>query len=377
MSSNPPPLPKFKVKENKNVQTIDADLSQKFDSIKLKPTVTVVKTRGQMFQEVEEFNKELISNIELPKREFLKVSDSENPKIKIETFNILADIYTSFSMFKHIPKHAVMFEYRREGILKEIKSNACDIICLQELQKNAYEDFFYGELSREYDSQFIQRTTKSPWKDTLESDKLEGVGIFYSKKFNLVKKLNIKFNQIAYQEFQNGKIKEKELNDYTMHSHNVGLCLLLEIKELKSFLIVSTTHANWNYDNQEAQLWQTKKHTEEVEKFRNQALEELKLEKLPVIICGDFNSKPDSLVYKYMTGDDNPLGLKSSYSSYGDNVDAPITVREGYTLDYIFYNSSLLLTKRLEITKDFTRESMPSEKYPSDHLSIAAEFSLN
>ena len=50
--------------------------------------------------------------------------------LKVLSYNILADCYTKYFMFKY-SKHGILrFKYRSHRILEEIKHSDSDIICL-------------------------------------------------------------------------------------------------------------------------------------------------------------------------------------------------------------------------------------------------------
>lgn len=110
-------------------------------------------------------------------------------------------------------------------------------------------------------------------------------------------------------------------------------------------------------------------------------IKELNKDNLPVIICGDFNDEPDSLVYKVVKNEN----YTSSYSFYYDSKVEPYTTAKMrkheivHCIDYIWFNSpNLYVKKLLEIPnlKQAFPHLLPSSKYPSDHLSLAVEFGL-
>ena len=95
----------------------------------------------------------------------------------------------------------------------------------------------------------------------------------------------------------------------------------------------------------------------------------------PLILTGDFNAEPTEPVVRAVT--------EELASAYPDTT--PFTtwkVRESgeqkSTLDYIFHSKGL----EVEATLDMPTEEqvgvdrLPSEAFPSDHLSLVADFSL-
>ncbi len=114
---------------------------------------------------------------------------------------------------------------------------------------------------------------------------------------------------------------------------------------------------------------------------------------LSYILAGDFNSKPDSDVYKFITTNSMPLIPTSNvyykvpmfthitplYSAYGHNE--PIyTNRSGASdfngcIDYIFATKNFKLQQKLKLNQNHNNP-LPDEKEPSDHLPIGAIFHL-
>jgi endonuclease/exonuclease/phosphatase family metal-dependent hydrolase len=102
--------------------------------------------------------------------------------------------------------------------------------------------------------------------------------------------------------------------------------------------------------------------------------------KIPIILLGDFNTRPFSPSYNLLSGDEQ---FKSSYSYYPHYKEAPYTLLRGtnpITLDYIWYHSSRLRVEKLlevpSFIKVMRQGRFPNEYWPSDHVSIAAEFSV-
>jgi CCR4-NOT transcription complex subunit 6 len=346
---------------------------EKLEDLKnrLKPTTTIVKTRSQMFKQVDEDTAIELSEIDQIERKMIKISDikQNTPKFSLMTHNILADCYTSFNMFPFIPKTHLIYSFRKQSLLREFKTYDSDILCLQELENTAYDDFYLEEMEKEgYLSEYCVRTSMRPWKDPTTNSKWEGVGIFFKKsKFELISKYEFYFNMIAYEQVKEGKLNESDLSTHCMMSHNVALCLILKSIETSKFLIVSTTHANWKWKDVNAQLWQNKTHYEQVQKVSekfNQPCE--------TIITGDFNSIPSSKVYNFFSEK-----LKSAYQHFPNQNEAPITSDGGKVLDYIWYSNGLKCCEILDIPNEFNeKNSFPSSRYPSDHIALMSTFSF-
>ena len=65
---------------------------------------------------------------------------SNHFKFKVLSYNILADCYSKYFMFKYVRHGYLSFQYRSHKILEELKHSNSDIICLQEVDH--IEDFY-------------------------------------------------------------------------------------------------------------------------------------------------------------------------------------------------------------------------------------------
>ncbi len=79
----------------------------------------------------------------------------------------------------------------------------------------------------------------------------------------------------------------------------------------------------------------------------------------PIILTGDFNSRPGSLVHKILTGD----GTSDDSSLFKDSTD-----KQSRRIDWILYRGRVKVNHYEEI--DYNVEG----RYPSDHLPIIADF---
>src|SRR5690606_35945399 len=61
------------------------------------------------------------------------------------SYNVLAEIYATRAAFPQCKPHILNWEFRKWQILRQIKSFDADIICLQEIQADHFQEFFYPE----------------------------------------------------------------------------------------------------------------------------------------------------------------------------------------------------------------------------------------
>lgn len=94
-------------------------------------------------------------------------------------YNVLCDKYATRQMYGYCPSWALDWEYRKKGILDEIRHYAADIISLQEVETDQFYNFFLPELKQDgYDGIF---SPKSRAKTMAENDRkyVDGCAIFY------------------------------------------------------------------------------------------------------------------------------------------------------------------------------------------------------
>lgn len=64
-------------------------------------------------------------------------------------YNVLCDKYATRQMYGYCPSWALDWEYRKKGILDEIRHYAADIISLQEVETDQFYNFFLPELKQD------------------------------------------------------------------------------------------------------------------------------------------------------------------------------------------------------------------------------------
>jgi len=122
--------------------------------------------------------------------------------------------------------------------------------------------------------------------------------------------------------------------------------------------------------------------------------------KIPLIVCGDFNSVPASGVYEFLSAGSAPpdhpdfkshlygrytsdglkhrLGLKSAYAGVGDQTLTNYTSGFHGMIDYIWYSTANVGLNAIlgEVDKQYLEKvvGFPNAHFPSDHLCIVSEF---
>ncbi|XP_053986536.1 CCR4-NOT transcription complex subunit 6-like isoform X2 [Hylaeus anthracinus] len=342
-------------------------------------------------------------------------------------YNVLCDKYATRQMYGYCPSWALDWEYRKKGILDEIRHYAADIISLQEVETDQFYNFFLPELKQDgYDGIF---SPKSRAKTMAENDRkyVDGCAIFYrTAKFTLIKEHLVEFNQLA---MANAEGSDNMLNR-VMPKDNIGLAALLKTKEaawdngvpsdpaqVQQPILVCTAHIHWDPEFCDVKLIQTMMLSNELRSILDQAGQSFRLghktdsSNVQLLLCGDFNSLPDSGVIEFLTsgrvaadhrdfkdlayksclqkisGCDKPNEFTHSFklaSAYSEDI-MPYT---NYTfdfkgiIDYIFYSKQSMIPLGLlgPLSTDWFREhkvvGCPHPHVPSDHFPLLVELEM-
>tara|TARA_B110001450_G_scaffold220096_1_gene215408 strand:- start:47 stop:1639 length:1593 start_codon:yes stop_codon:yes gene_type:complete len=365
-----------------------------------------------------------------PRRNLVPVArhdGSEGGTFTVLTYNVLADLYATTEMYGYTPQWALSWNYRRQNILKEIVMHDADILCLQEVQSDHFEDFFAGELAKHgYTAVYKKKTAQVFSQGTYVID---GCAIFFKKdRFTLIKKYEVEFNKAALSlvESLGGSSQKKDALNRLMKD-NVALIVVLEALEQpgvqapqgkRQLLCVANTHIHANTELNDVKLWQVHTLLKGLEKIAASA-------EIPMVVCGDFNSVPGSAAHNLLSNGrvdgahpelatdpfgilrppsklQHPLPLVSAYTALSKQpcleseaadrqrtrMDAqgtgePIFTNctDGFfgTLDYIFYTDDTLAPlSLLELPSEKECRNkyggLPNTQCSSDHVALMAEF---
>jgi endonuclease/exonuclease/phosphatase family metal-dependent hydrolase len=110
--------------------------------------------------------------------------------------------------------------------------------------------------------------------------------------------------------------------------------------------------------------------------FLLEKINELNSNNFPVIIAGDFNSKPTSSVYQIMNNNNyNSVykifnGVENKYTAVNSFTN------ERFTLDYIFIDKKSTVKDVYQINKTLENNNIPNKVFPSDHVFLIANISI-
>ncbi|OCH84199.1 hypothetical protein OBBRIDRAFT_741999 [Obba rivulosa] len=365
--------------------------------------------------------------ISAPEREAM-VADPNTETFSVLCYNILCEKAATPRMYGYTPSWALQWDYRKDLVLREIVNHDADFVCLQEVDIAQYEDYFLLNLS-EHDYEGVY-WPKSRYKTMNAEDRrlVDGCAIFYkASKYTLVEKQLIEFNAVAMQ--RSDLKKTDDMFNRVLGKDHIAVVSLFENKETGTRLIVANAHIHWDPAFSDVKLVQVALLIDEVEKIAHSfakypprlpptpstastnspSAENASSRpppvysdgyKIPVIVCGDFNSVPTSGVYEFLsTGNVPPdhadfmshlygkytteglrhrLGLKSAYAAVGELPLTNYTPSFQGSIDYIWYSTANLSVNAVlgEVDKSYLEKvvGFPNAHYPSDHLCIVSEF---
>ena len=75
-------------------------------------------------------------------REWLEFDHTEtSDSISVLSYNILCDKYATTSQYGYTPAKALAWDSRKELVLAEIVAQNADVMCLQEIDRENFQDF--------------------------------------------------------------------------------------------------------------------------------------------------------------------------------------------------------------------------------------------
>ncbi|CZS93199.1 hypothetical protein WAI453_000890 [Rhynchosporium graminicola] len=380
-------------------------------------------------------------------REIVELQEGEgNPnqeKFKVYSFNILSNQACTRKMYGYSAIQALDWDYRKDQILADIRNSDADFVCLQEVDQETFGEFFSMKLAYDgYKGVFFARGRAHTMRTEKDRSAVDGCATFFkSNKYILLDKQLIDFRAIALSrpEMKNQKNQEDIFNRVMPRDH-IGVATFFENRQTGSRLVLVNTHLFWDPAYADVKLIQTAILLGEVsrlaEKYADwpackdkktysladedahqdaspeptpQASKEYATKTaIPLVICADQNSTPDSSVFELLAKGavrpDHPELLGRAYGNFtkeGGGIEHPFSLRSAYTnldksplavpftnyvptfkgiIDHIWYSTNVLENISLlgQVDPEYmkTVPGFPNYHYPSDHLSLMAEFAV-
>lgn len=367
------------------------------------------------------------------------LNDPNAETFSVLGYNILCEKYATERLYGYTPAWALSWDYRKELILNEIIQSDADFLCLQEVDVAQYEDYFTKHLSlRGYEGVYWPKSRAKTMSNEQDRRLVDGCATFYKasrcvihypalntlfttewlSRFQLVEKQLIEFSTIAMQR-QDFKKTDDMFNRVLGKDHIAVVCLM-EDKQTGTRFIIANAHIHWDPAYSDVKLVQTALLVEEVEKMANnfaklpprppqphsEGEENLPPSrpppvysdglKVPIVICGDFNSVPQSGVYEFLANGylapDHPefmshvygrytseglrhrLGFKSAYAAPGISDQALTNYTPSFQglLDYLWYSAGNLGVNAVlgEVDKGYLEKvvGFPNAHFPSEYV---------
>ncbi|KZT21426.1 hypothetical protein NEOLEDRAFT_1139540 [Neolentinus lepideus HHB14362 ss-1] len=373
------------------------------------------------------------TNLVSPAERETMQSDPNVETFTILSYNILAEKYATERMYGYTPSWALQWDYRKELILTEVMNYRADFLCMQEVDIGNYEEYFVPHLGEAgYEGVYWP---KSRYKTMTGAERrqVDGCATFFNaNKYQLVEKQLVEFSSLAMQrpDFK----KTDDMFNRVLGKDHVAVVGLFENKETGTRLIVTNVHVVSDPQFRDVKLVQVALMVDEVEKIANNfakypprllgppadladntstssdnLLDGVQTSrtgpaytdgtKIPMIVCGDFNSIPGSGVYEFLSNGAIPsqhpdfmshtygrytsdglrhrLGLRSAYAAAGELPMTNYTAGFQGVLDYIWYSTSNLAVNAVlgEVDKSYLEKvvGFPNAHFPSDHICIMSE----
>lgn len=256
---------------------------------------------------------------------------------RVASYNILATSYVRPQWYTHVASAALSWNTRKFALAEKIESQSADIICLQEVEAEAYLFLQRHLAAIGYLGLYAQKTQGKP----------DGCATFFK-----VGELEVLSNAVLY------------YNDGLGETLRSGHLALLTIFGCPAGVIgVANTHLKWDSAGKSPEAHIGYRQVRELlENCFN-----CKPGVLAWVVCGDLNAQSGSPVVNALIHN----GFEDAYQGYGQPTCN--SNRKTKRIDYLFHTPILQATPDTLIKID-NLTSLPSAEEPSDHLAIGATF---
>eukprot|EP00371_Babesia_bovis_P001343 XP_001609990.1 endonuclease/exonuclease/phosphatase family protein [Babesia bovis T2Bo] len=360
---------------------------------------------------------------------------SDSMDLRVMSFNILSPTYVATDeaiqrFFPYCPHEWLDSSYRNPLILREIFLLRPHILCLQECATSAYRNYIEPVLGQQYYSWLTIKNTTSDEgccifikKDIF--DVVDVQSLMFKEQI-LRPEYSDLLNRIGAPNWLNYDEKTYFSKFHTVFQ--LG-CFVNRSNEKSNYLFLANSHLYFHPSGKHIRLLQTYVLLYELERFKKRCGDKFGFDietESVTIICGDFNSFSSEGAYHLVVNgwipyhhEDFEYGLRYSHErfipsaqnkqyldsrmngtpySFGEQSERlEVPNYQGYhdaysghelpftnfvktfsgTLDYIFHSNNIKVKRCLPgiTTRDAQEyEGLPSKLYPSDHISIAADF---
>ena len=255
--------------------------------------------------------------------------EEEEDRMSILCWNILAESFLTRRSHPGLSMESQTIVFNFEKRLKLlvhqlthfITTTKFDILCLQEVDlRPQFETHVFQPLG--YQSIHATRPTTTTTTTTTTSSSsttMNGCMIaFHTTKYKLLDSKVIHFDNLTQSSSSSSISNDDDPSKRSSSSslcgmiasynrRNTGLLVLLQHKKSGSIVCIANAHLYWNPGYEYVKLSQCKYliHCAQIfatnHKNKQQQQQQQQQQRHPIIICGDFNSKPTSIVYQFLT----------------------------------------------------------------------------
>ncbi|TXG62111.1 hypothetical protein EZV62_013474 [Acer yangbiense] len=199
------------------------------------------------------------------------------------SYNILADylaISHRSSLYFHIPRYILDWQWRKKSILFELGLWSADIMCLQEVDR--FQDLEEELKDRGYNGIWKMRTGNA----------IDGCAIFWrTSRFKLLFEESIEFNKLGLRD----NVAQICVLELSSQNHTENTAALPTSSAPCNKVVVCNIHVLYNPRRGEIKLGQVRTLLD-----RAHAVSKI-WDDAPVVLCGDFNCTPKSPLYNLIS----------------------------------------------------------------------------
>ncbi len=256
---------------------------------------------------------------------------------RLASYNVLADSYVKPQWYPTVDPEVLRWDRRKFALAERILRLDADIICLQEVETEAYALLEQSLGAKGYKGVYVKKGSGRP----------DGCAIFFKPD-----ELRFAGSETIYYSDSPGGA--------TSSGH---LALILSFERECGIIRVANTHLRWGQENKPLE-----EHIGYIQ-IRELIDGHIKPDRSAYawIVCGDLNVRPDNPVVRELVS----IGFLDAYAGHEQATCNPNG--RAKRIDYIFHTAGLRAkpVKIMEID-DFT--PLPSADEPSDHLPLVAAF---
>jgi len=322
------------------------------------------------------------------RREWMELDrDAHGQPLRVMQWNILADGLAQSGDFKYAAKEHLEWKHRFALMLAEIEEGQPDIITLQEC--NHFKDSWEPKLgAMGYKGLHVAKHSSPA---TVYGAPSDGLAVFWR---------DARLECRDHFNFQYSKYLDVPSNQSALLAHFTFRLPKEAMNGASSGVLLATTHlkAKVTPENDRIRHGQALELLEAVTDYSHTLAQRagVRAEKVPIVITGDFNTKPGTAAIEKMDG--SLLRLESYWSLFQEGDDGAggealpnrdvngdlystwkfrtSECEKKCVIDYIWWRSPCMRPARC--WKPLTKEiigpgALPSATYPSDHLSLLVE----